>query len=284
MKIYIASFNRASDGALSKLIQCMKEEQLYTNNWVKADYILAVGDRIETLHFIIDRFNENKPIIHLWAGEQSSGTHDETWRRWITEMSMMQLCTNETAKNNLSDQSNALVIGNLMLDNLEVDESIVPDHEYTLVLYNPPTLLNDEEINSEIQEIVDLVGDEVVKWVEPNGDRGSILLYPYYNTFNLSRPEFLALIKHCRRFITNSSCMYFEAPFLMDTKNIIPVGVRNRERESRFSDMGIRGATEKVIALLKGLKNGDNPGSTEKVGLSTGGVVNTAKDYVLDME
>jgi UDP-N-acetylglucosamine 2-epimerase len=254
MKFFLASFNRASDGALSKLIRRMKEEHLWTYNYHTADYIIAPGDRIETLHFIIDRYNENKPIIHLWAGEQSQGTHDETWRRFITEMSMMQLCTNNEAKQNLPCQDNAYVIGNLMLDNLVVDESLVPGCVYDVVLYNPPTVLTPEKIQREIRWIQKRVQPGFF-WIRPNGDYQSCLLDGIWNTPTLSHPRFLGLVNRCNRFYTNSSCMYYEIPFLAPgPKKVVPVGVRNRCRQSRYSDMTIGDATEKVITLLKALK------------------------------
>jgi UDP-N-acetylglucosamine 2-epimerase len=258
-KIFVASFNRASDGALSKLIQRMKEEQLWTDDYGKADYILAVGDRRETLHFIIDRYAENKPIIHLWAGEVSQGTHDEVWRGFITEMSTMQLCTNRTALQNLKNRKNAHVIGNLMLDNIEINESLVPDEVYDVVLYNPSTLLERCDIQNEVTEIVNMIYGCSSKpfhkcfWIEPNGDLGSDIVAPYVTHKTLPRPQFLGLVKNCNRFITNSSSMFYEAQFLGMKGMIVPIGVRNSERQSKHSRMDIPGATEKVIELLKGL-------------------------------
>ena len=257
--VFVASFNRASDGALSKLIRRMKEEQLWTDDYHTAEYILAPGDRIETVHFIIDRYNENKKIIHLWAGEQSQGTHDELWRGFITAMSMMQLCTNKKAYRALRDRKNAHVIGNLMLDNLEVDESLVPDEVYDVVLYNPPTVLDKPDIQSEVTQIVDRLYGCSQKpfhpyfWVEPNGDRESDVVSRYVTHKTLPRAQFLGLVKNCRFFYTNSSCMFYEAPFLGMKGSIVPVGVRNCDRGSKYATMNQKGATEEVIRLLKGL-------------------------------
>ena len=39
VKIFVASFHRASDGAISKLVQKMKDEDIWTNNHKEADYI-----------------------------------------------------------------------------------------------------------------------------------------------------------------------------------------------------------------------------------------------------
>jgi len=258
-RIFVASFNRASDGALKHLIKTLKKRGIYTNYHPEADYILACGDRTETFDFVLERFRENKKIIHLWAGEISQGTHDEVYRHAMTLMSMIQLCTNDRAVYRVvalcravDKKPNIHVVGNVMLDDMTVDESKVPDYFYDLVLYNPPTVLTESEIMKEIIEITEIVEDPYY-WIEPNGDMHSDLLKDYVNTKNLPRSQFLGMIKNCRKFITNSSCQYYEAPFLISKEKIIPIGKRNASRESKFADMTMTGATEKIIKILEEL-------------------------------
>jgi len=261
-KIFVASFNRASDGGVTKLIKKMKERDLYTNNYKKADYILAVGDRTETFDFVLKRYRENKPIIHLWAGEISQGTHDEVYRHAMTMMSMMQLCTTDRAEErvlnlckSIDKKPNQYLIGNIMLDNMEeIDESVVPNYQYDLILYNPPTLYPTSVIQKEIEEIFYIIDDNKYIWIEPNGDMGSEVVKKFINQKNLPRPQFLGLIKHCNRFITNSSCQYYEAQFLMNVENIIHIGKRNIERESKYSNMTILDASDNIIRCLEILK------------------------------
>ena len=255
MKIFVASFSRSSDGAISLL----KEKLDTTENYEEADYILAVGDRKETFDFVLERFRENRKIIHLWAGEISQGTHDEVYRHSMTIMSILQLCTNETAKNRveklldaIDKKSNAYVVGNMMLDNLEVDESAVPENDYDLVLYNPPTNLSPDGIKKELDQITKMI-DKPMIWVEPNGDPGSDLVKPYVTIKNLPRPVFLGLLKKCKRFISNSSCLYYEAPFLLEEDQIVQIGARNEERESKYSKMNIKNASENVKQALEKL-------------------------------
>lgn len=261
MKIYLASFNRASTGAISLL----REKLDTTENHEEADYIMAVGDRKETFDFVLERFRENKKIIHLWAGEISQGTHDEVYRHAMTLMSVMQLCTNETAKERVealcsavAKTPNAVVVGNIMLDNLQVDESAAPQEEYDLVLYNPPTSLSPDGIRSEVEQVVEMVRGGKFIWVEPNGDPGSDLVKQYVTIKSLPRPAFLGLMKNCRRFISNSSCLSYEAPFLLPPEKIVAVGARNEERESRYSDMTITNASENVRQALQKLETASN--------------------------
>lgn len=265
-KIYLASFNRASDGAISKLKQKMIDNDLYTDDYKTADYILAVGDRKETLHFVIDRFAEKKKIIHLWAGEVSQGTHDEIWRSFITQMSMMQLCTNREAQFNvikgvLPFHMDCRVIGNIMLDNLEIAEKGAIDYKYILVLYNPPTTTNTLEselieIHSKIKQLSEGKDDLKIIWLPPNGDAGSDIIMKFVSAKESApRSIFLRLLKDCEYFITNSSCQYYEAPFVMNNpKNIIQIGIRNSNRESKYSNMSIPNASDNVIKILKELK------------------------------
>ena len=261
MKIYVTSFNRASNGAISKLVQKMKDEGFWTNDYKEADYILAVGDRIETFDFVLERFRENKKIIHLWAGEQANWeTHDDVYRTGMTLMSCMQLCTNDKAKarvkkicKSVNKQYVAVTVGNVMLDNFEIDESASPNRKYDLISYNPPSLLSRDEIFEELKQIEKTIKFIDYIWIEPNGDDHSDIILSYTNLKNLSRSKFLGLLKNCDRFITNSSCQYFEAPFLIKPGQIIPIGKRNSDRESKYADMTIPNASENIMKIFRSL-------------------------------
>jgi len=257
VKIFIASFNRASDGAISKLVEKMKKEDIYIDNYDKADYILACGDRQETFDFVVDRFREGKKIIHLWAGDISQGTLDEVYRHSITMMSCVQLCTNDHAKNRVKSLCKAIdkqyfviTVGNVMLDNMEIDESLVPDKNYDVILYNPPTAT--DTLRNELSDILSSINNNYI-WIEPNGDPGSEEIMQYVNTKNLPREKFLGLLKNCDRFITNSSSQFYEAPFVMDKEDIVSIGLRNKDRESKYSDMTIDGASDRIIKVFKEL-------------------------------
>lgn len=260
MKIFVASFSRSSDGAIEHLVSKMKEKNMWTNDEKQADYILAVGDRTETFDFVLKQFRRNKSIIHLWAGEVSQGTHDEVYRHSMTLMSMMQLCTNPTSQNRteklcraVGKEPNARTVGNVMLDDLSVDESMVPKEPYDLVLYNPPTRLSVKEIEEELNCITSQLGSKFI-WIEPNQDMNRHLVDSHFTHRTIPRKMFIGLLKNCKRFLTNSSCQYYEAPSFLKPSQIIPIGKRNFSRESKFSNMTIGGATNKIIKILEMLK------------------------------
>jgi len=283
-KIFVASFHRASDGAVSKIGDALEKEGMLAYHLLQdeqelfkigehVDYILACGDRKETFEFCLEWYGKI-PIIHLWAGELSQGTHDEIYRWAITNMSMMQLCTNEEAQARvnifcraISKDINTYIVGNVMLDNM-------PPLEYDVVLYNPPSLfsqcppghvipLNDikddswkepfeKKIEEECNGICEMLG-ETYFWIEPNGDAGSGIVAGYVNTPNLGRPQFLSLVSNCRSFISNSSCIDYEIKHMLKPEQIVRVGERNKGRESMTSDMSIPDATENIIKILKEL-------------------------------
>jgi len=263
MKFYLSTFNRATDGALKKLISKLKEKDMYTEYYSEADYIIAVADRTETYDFILERFKENYPIIHLWSGEKSCfATHDDVWRHSMTLMSEMQLCTNERARERVEDlcfavdkRPNAYVVGNVYLDGLETDESKVPKYPYNLVLYNPPTRFTKKEVEEELTIVNKKLKEFKIDyiWIEPNGDKFSDVVMQHVTHFTFPREEFLGLLKNCEHFITNSSCQYYEAKYLLKPEQIISVGRRNIERESKYTDMSIPNATNNIIRILEKL-------------------------------
>jgi len=260
---YLASRNRASDGAISHLKSELKKRGML-GSVGSSDYIIAVGDRTETFDMVLRQWRYGLPIIHLWAGESCSdwSTEDEVYRTSMTLMSMMQLCTNETAKkrveaicNATNKKPNAHVIGNVMMDDLSVDESKIPKEPYILVLYNPPTLLGKEEIRKDLKQIMTFIDKQNLLhlWIEPNGDRGSPFVSSYVTNKSLPRKQFLGLLKNCKYFVTNSSSQFYEAPFFLKPDQIIPVGSRNKARESKDAEMKLPGATKRVVELLKTL-------------------------------
>jgi len=193
----------------------------------------------------------------------------------MTLMSILQLVTNEEAKKRVEDlcnavdkQPKAVVVGNVMLDNLKVDESAVPEGDYDLILYNPPTNLSPDGVQAEIQQIVDMVKGGKMIWVEPNDDPMRELIQPYTTIKNLPRPVFLGLMKRCKRFISNSSCVFYEAPFLLEAEQIVQIGARNENRESKEADMTIEDASNKVYEEIQKLETTeDTGGGTDKVEL-----------------
>ena len=283
MKYFLVSFSRSSNGAISLLKEKMEKLGMITYDLEDADYVIAVGDRWETYDFTFHCWQAGKKIIHLWAGECTPGCDDEIHRHAITLMSDVQLCTNEHAKKRVEDlckiggkTPNATVIGNVMMENLVFDDRVLgeaglEDKKYDVILYNPFRGHIEEDIRQVLRilmegEVEDIKGDKdsgfkvPFIWLRPNTDRGYEYILKYANSPSQSRPRFLSLVKHCRKFITNSSCAYYEAPFLIDKKQIIQIGLRNAERESKIARMDIPHASDNIIRSLQELEKTQTKG------------------------
>lgn len=131
------------------------------------------------------------------------------------------------------------------LDDLEIDESLVPEEHYDLVLINPTTTM---------EEIVYIESDFAII-IESNPDNTELQIvniekvkkYKSYKT--LPRPQYLGLLKNCKRFISNSSDVYYIAPQWLKPEQIIQVGLRNKNRSTPKKLE--TGASQKIVDILE---------------------------------
>lgn len=218
------------------------------------DLVLCIGDRIEVLPLAICASLHHQKIMHLGAGiiNQTISTFDDLFRHQITILSDIALCEDRKSymttyklwetigRNKLKDKNNIHIIGNPYDINLdEIDESLVPDEPYDLVLINPTTT---------IKEIPMFLSKENTIIIGSNADGRIPNLKPTYD--NLPRPQFLGLLSKCQRFISNSSCTRYEAPMFLKPEQIVQIGARNKLRSSKFENMQA-GASDRIIEILK---------------------------------
>jgi len=222
----------------------------------KPDLVLCVGDRVEMTACACCVYHDNIEIAHFYSGIiGSSYTFDDINRHVITLYSNIQFCENEKAKrvtekilNAIGKTPNAFIVGISHFDDFLIDESKVPIEEYDLVLLNAITYPNTH---------FDYKGKWEKKrkqiWIQPNPDFNSIMEdIPsddfWYNT--LPRSEFLGLLKNCMRFISNSSIIYYEAPYFLKNEQIILIGKRNKSRSTDYNEIQF-GASDKIVEILK---------------------------------
>lgn len=202
--------------------------------WGKYDLVFITGDRVEMCAAAAAAFHAKVKIAHFYAGivNDPITTFDDIDRHCITLWSDIQFCEDENAAEVVWDLKmatslghNAHVVGISHLDDLEVDESKVPDEPYDLVLIN-----NEPLISVQPSPIIDLDGRNVIQiGANPDGEVCKLISNcRHYG--NLPRPQFLGLLKNCQRFITNSSAAIYEAPHFLKPEQIIMVGDRNRNR------------------------------------------------------
>lgn len=227
---------------------------MYVQNWIatnRPDLVLITGDRVEMCAPAAAAFHNKVRIAHLYAGITNDPitTFDDINRHCITLWSDIQFVENGDAYYFVIDlltgikQPNSYEVGITHLDDLEVDESKVPGEPYELIL------INHEPLQKKINWMWDRRGDiqEIHIGSNPDAQLGEIFgARSYYP--NLPRPQFLGLLKNCRRFITNSSAAYYEAPYFLKPEQIIMVGNRNRNRGKVECKPG---GSDKIVEVLR---------------------------------
>jgi len=250
------------------------------------DLFLAMADRIEMCAAVSVAFHYGVKIAHVYAGitNYPHATLDDRNRPCITHWSDIAFCEDSksadvvielwTANRRMNEnfvsyydylkENNIYIVGITHLDDLEIDESLVPDEEYDLVLYNPPThaseLGNKTLIIKELDLLIKLLKfDKKTFWIDPNPDPYNHFIMEHiysknYHDFKfkykLPRSQFLGLLKNCSRYITNSSNINYEArPLGLRDEQIIQVGLRNKNR-STPKKLEV-GASQKIVDILK---------------------------------
>jgi len=239
----------------------------------RPDIALIFGDRVEMTAAAAACFNRNIPIAHVYAGVGNNiATLDDINRHVITAWSDIQFCESGRAARKVKDllltigkdPGNIHIVGITHLDDLEISEEVVPDVPYDLVLYNPVTYGQDlkQTIRDGLITIFQFNGRHTV-FIMPNPDAGREHVLEFYDTMrntaacaagmyswypDLPRPEFLGLLKNCRRFITNSSAAIYEAPHFLEPGQIIQIGDRHRGRDRGPFETG---ASDKIVEVLK---------------------------------
>jgi len=234
---------------------------------VRPDLIFITGDRIEMCAAACAAFHNNVPIAHYFAGVLNCplSTLDDVNRHCITLWSDIQLVeSNFTLRNvalilaSILKESNCYVIGSTHLEDLEIDESLVPEFDYDLILINAICEVNKNNYNLNKEMYYDVTRHRNWKherkefWIQSNPDF-SIKSVPSNVRLieNLPRPQFLGLLKNCKRFITNSSAAIYEAPFFLKKEQIIMVGDRNKNRTQFEPIKTDKLASEKIVEILK---------------------------------
>jgi UDP-N-acetylglucosamine 2-epimerase len=220
------------------------------------DLVLCTGDRVEMAAAAQAAFLTNIKIAHLYAGSLSNiSTYDDYLRHEITLLSDLQLCESVAAqwvvwdlKKAVGLPVNSFDVGITHLDDLEIDESLVPKEKieydnydggywqtkpYDLILYNTPTKTNYSKDIAQIRELIEGSYSVLVSG-NPDGDAEMLLLGRERCIdevhIDLSRAQFLGLLKNCTRFLSNSSVCVYEAPYFLKPEQIIQIGERNKGR------------------------------------------------------
>lgn len=234
----------------------------------KIDIALIGFDRREMVFCALAAYQNNIPLIHLYAGDLGTNHPDEINRMLISRLSHI-LCTHseKSAENLLKlgeeswrvkytgstsfDDINLLSLGNF------TKKYNIPK-EFDLVLYHSEPE-SKEDTKKEIKNIFENL-DKFTIVIYPNRDRYHEIVIKEIekhrndkNTLifrNLPKNDYLTALKYAKRAIGNSSSFVLEAPFF-GTK-VVHIGKRNKDRSV---DRKIKtGGSDKLIKILETLK------------------------------
>lgn len=229
----------------------------------KNGLMLCVGDRIEMTAAACAAFHNHVKIAHVYAGVVSDphATLDDRNRHCISIWADLCFCEDEEAcevviklwqRIGRFESYKVHNVGITHLDDLEVDESLVPNHDYVLILYNPilDKNLQEKEIRQLYADIFEHLEKKDYIWIGPNPDiKNSVEIQEWDLAHtNLPRAQFLGLLKNCQKFISNSSASYYEAPHFLKPEQIVLVGERNKNRSTPAKLE--TGASDKIVQIL----------------------------------
>jgi UDP-N-acetylglucosamine 2-epimerase (hydrolysing) len=246
------------------------------------DLIIVHGDRIEALAGAIVGALANIRVAHIEGGEVS-GTVDELIRHAVSKLSHLHFVANEEAKRRLVQMGESedviLVIGSPDIDVMLSDQLPaladvlarydIPFHDgYGLCIFHPVTT-ELTILKQHAQALVMALEASNLNMVViyPNNDTGSeIILEAYVSLRNHPRfrfipsmrfEYFLALMKHAKAIIGNSSAGIREAPvYGVPTVNI---GTRQMNRYEYPSIVNIPPEKDAILNALRNLPTGVRP-------------------------
>lgn len=230
---------------------------------------LVPCDRPEMVGAALALFYHNVAFAQFHAGDVGSGVHDEVGRWIIGRCASLHFCNSPESAWNLIQMGEepwrVHVVGSTALDGVEIDQSLCPEVPFDLLLVHPDTF-SAENTQKDIETALSLL-DKYTVAIGPNGDTyygiivQALINYHYQSgaqTYefraSVPRPQFLGLIKNCKRFITNSSSALYELP-AFGIQKWVNIGLRNADRKPL--EKIDQGASKRIAEILKTLELDD---------------------------
>jgi len=239
----------------------------------KPDWVVLAGDRGEQLMGAVAAGYTYTPVAHIQAGEVS-GNIDNMTRHAIGKFVHLHLASNEDAKQRLlrlgEESFRVFNVGAPQLDELvHAEYSCLRDVEdrlcvhlsdgFILAVMHPVT-----EEYSHAREQAEIMIKSLNKFqipkimILPNNDAGSYEVkyaidnykHGEYHTYaNLKRGDYLALLKHCRCIVGNSSSGLIEAPTFRTPA--VNIGRRQNLRYRGNNVIDVDFNTESIVSAVR---------------------------------
>lgn len=261
--------NIEDDKNLSKVYDFVYNQIIDLKNKIKGS--IVIGDRREIMFATMALFVKDIPVYQLAAGDLSEKISlvDDYFRHLITIISKKQVCfTRQSLKNSnklrglLNLETKSQFLPNPTLSDINLNDLKKKYSEpYDLILMHPQSLSVDNTISD--SKITKLYFNKNKKTIiiKGNKDKNYEILYQLWNELsksknvklfdNLKKDKFINLLANCDRFITNSSCSFYEAPLFLKKENIIHVGNRNKNREIASYDIKDMKSSKKIVNFIK---------------------------------
>ncbi|MFC3867527.1 UDP-N-acetylglucosamine 2-epimerase [Helicobacter equorum] len=242
---------------------------------IKPDLIVVHGDRIEPLAAAIVGGLNNILVAHIEGGE-ISGTIDDSLRHAISKLSHIHFVNDEQAKKRLlqmgESKENIHIIGSPDLEILHKSIGKIQEakryyeiefKEYAIVIFHPVTTEIDT-IQIQARHLVKAIKQSAQNFIViyPNNDLGFDLILKEYEGLqnnkkikifpSLRFEYFIALLKHAKFIIGNSSCILKEAVYL-NTKGIL-IGTRQNGRAGIDKVLNIKAESKQILDAINSLQ------------------------------
>jgi len=224
------------------------------------DAVLVCGDRFEILAVTTACTLLRIPLIHLFGGDETRGSADNTFRWQITAASDLVLCGDHEADDRVEFGFRELdvmvrTVGSTSLD--EIKPLLGTEAEpmgLVLVMCRPATATGEDVSQAVFDALLDVPA--TVRWFGSAPDVGA----NHEDTERLPREEFIRLLARASAVVGNSSCGVLEAPYLGIPS--VNVGDRQEGRHAAPSVVTVPNDAETIrAAVLAALEAGRYPSS-----------------------
>jgi GDP/UDP-N,N'-diacetylbacillosamine 2-epimerase (hydrolysing) len=250
----------------------------------RPDWIILAGDRGEQLMGSVAGAYTYTPVAHIQAGERS-GNIDGTARHAIGKFAHLHLAANADAAERLlklgEEPFRVHNVGAPQLD--ELNEGLIStmadlrrsyhieeSEPYLLVAQHPVTEemdLAEDQVKTLVQALNRFKMRKI--WILPNNDAGSettrrVLLQERRSDSqiyeNLTRKDYLGLLKHCRAIVGNSSSGLLEAP----TFSIPAINIGRRQND-RVQGKNVINASFELESCVAAIEKALSPAFRESL-------------------
>jgi len=214
------------------------------------NFVIVIGDRREITFACLAFFTQQIPVYQMASGDLSSEMSlvDDYYRHLITIMSSKQISFSKKSLKTTNDLLSKLNISadstyyaNPTLNDISINDEALFPQPYDLILLHPQSLSYDGTC-ADLQTVLSLINpSKTTIIIKGNKDKNYEVYYdawqqlsqqPNFKIYeNVEKQKFINLLRNADRFISNSSCTYYEAPIFLSEDKIIRIGRRNKNRE-----------------------------------------------------